>query len=395
MRFSYMLSIDAQAGDQVDDLRDQIEALGHEFAVNRGIFLPPPWFNIFSEGVSEVTNNPRLVQSLAEAGYQMIVLVTEEPTLVTDEGVVWNYRTSDDWIERAECFIESAPYMTAAWCYAPDTAKIIRRFVPRAADIDMVWGKRFKTIVPPRTSVARVRGKVMPRYDFCFFGSLTRRRTKTLDQFIHRGHSVDVIPHSTPLAERDRRLPYSRVVLDLKQYPWWDLVSSVRYVTSIGYGRPVVAEARSLRVQGEWARIVRFAPDGGFYDAALEVLDRWEEVHEQQLAALKRKPSRIAEAIAILPKPPDVVLPAVQTPKGPPKKLIRVNSHTQNVVHSGPRARLVESYGGANLVEWGGFIYAVPHRSGRIYLEEIDLGKHPEIMRYSDLSEARRLMSSK
>ena len=392
MKFNFMLSRDAQAGDQVDDMRDQLEALGHEFEVNRGIFLPPPWVNIFAEGVSEVNENPQLIQSLAKAGYQIVVLITEEPTLVTNEGLVWNYRTTDDWIGRADCFVEWSGSMTAAWCYAPDTARIIKRFVPRAADIDMVWGKRFKKpLPPPRTSLAKAaNAKIAPRHDFCFFGSLTRRRAMILDEFIHRGHSVDVIPHATSLIERDKRLRYSRVVLDLKQYPWWNLVSSVRYVTAIGHGRPVVAEARSLRAQGEWARIVRFAPEGGFYDAAAEVLSRWEEVHEQQLAALKRKPSVMAAAVAILPAPPDIILPAVQAPKGPPKKPIWTTGRVQNVVHSGPRARLVESYGGVNLVEWKGFIYSVPHRLGRVHLEEMDLSGHQEIMRYPDLGAARR-----
>lgn len=388
MRFSFMLSVDAQAGDQLDDLRDQFEALGHEFVVNRGIFLPPPWFNVFCEGVSEVTNNPRLVQSLAEAGYQMIVLVTEEPTLVSSEGLVWNYRTSDDWMGRADCFVEGAPYMTAAWCYAPDTAKIIKRFVSRAADIDMVWGKRFRPVPPPRASaVSRV--KLKPRYDFCFFGSLTRRRERIINEFIRCGHSVDIIPHATSLADRDRRVPNSRVVLDLKQYAWWDLASSVRYVTSIGYGRPVVAEARSAKAQGDWAPIVRFAKEGEFYGCAVEALGEWESLHARQLAALKRKPSMMAAAVAILPEPPDIVLPTVDT-KPKEQKRIRVNAVAQNTVHNGPRPKLLESFGGANLVSWKGFIYAIPHQSRRVHLEEIDLSRHPEIRKYPDLVTARR-----
>jgi len=38
-------------------------------------------------------------------------------------------------------------------------------------------------------------------------------------------------------------------------------------------------------------------------------------------------------------------------------------------------------------IEWRGFI---PHRLGRVNLEEVDLSVHQEIIRYPDLGTARR-----
>lgn len=289
MKFSFMLETKAEAGDALDDLRDQLEALGHEFCVSRGEFMPPPWFNVFSEGIHEAL--PDRLAALAHTGHRLVVLVSEQPTLVSREGLVWNYRPDGEWLRRAEDFVKSAPYFTAAWCYAPDSARVIRQFVPRAADVDLGWGRRYEASRRP----------VVPTHDFCFFGLLTPRRERAINEFGRRGHSVDVIPHSTPLAARDQRIPNSRVVLDLKQHHWWNhLVSSVRYVTAIGCGRPVVAEARAETAKGAWAEIVRFAGDDDFGRVAVAALAEWESLYQHQLAALKAKPSLLAEAVAIL-----------------------------------------------------------------------------------------------
>jgi hypothetical protein len=97
VKFNFVLSVDAQAGDQLDDLRDQIEALGHEFTFSRADFKPPPWFNIFGEGTSETTRQPHRVLEMGRAGYQLIALITEQPTRVTGEGLVWNYMGWGGW----------------------------------------------------------------------------------------------------------------------------------------------------------------------------------------------------------------------------------------------------------------------------------------------------------
>ena len=369
LRFNFMLSIDAQAGDQVDDLRDQIEGLGHEFSVSRNRFMPPPWFNLVTEGTSEAT--PARLAPLNGAGYQLVILLTEQPTLVGAEGLVWNYHTSDIWTSRAEVFLQTARHFCAAWCYAPGAADEIRRFVPRAIDIDLGWGKRFEA---PRPEVA-------PKHDFCFFGATTPRRQQVMDALRKRGRSVDVIPHSSTLQARDARIPHSRVVLDIKQYHWWDLASSVRYSTALLCGRPVVAEARSWRARGDWRRVVEFAPEGFFLETAEAALGDWRRAAESQRSALRAKSDTIAAAIALLPEPRDKPLrivpealpiaPAAEpTPTGPPI--------------------LIDSIRGTNLVAWREFIYAVPQALGAVHVDHINLSRYPSIRCYPDRETARR-----
>src|SRR5215469_15622697 len=268
MYFNFVLSICAQAGDQVDDMRDQLEAYGHEFRVSRGEFLRPPWINLFVESTDEAS--PNRIKLLSLEGYRFVALVTEEPTLVTKNGLVWNYQTGDVWLKRAERFVELAPYLRAAWCYAPGAAASLARFCRKAFDIDMAWGRRF---LEPKLDPE-------PHYDFCFFGGLTERRERVISQFVQRGHRVDVIPHVSSLAERDARVPLSRVVLDIKQHEWWSLVSSVRYVTGLLCRRPTVAESRPSAAKARWARVVRFATaDDRFYDEAIRLLSDYRAVY--------------------------------------------------------------------------------------------------------------------
>ena len=374
LKFNFMLSVDAQAGDQVDDLRDQIEGLGHEFVVSRNRLLPPPWFNLIVEGTSEAT--AARLATLEGAGYQLVILLTEKPTLVSAEGLVWNYHTSDAWMARADVFLKTSHHFCAAWCYAPGAAAEIRRFVPRAADIDLGWGRRFDAS----------RTEVEPKHDFCFFGSPTPRRQQVLDAFRKRGRSVDIIPHSSSLMARDARIPNSRVVLDVKQYHWWDLASSVRYATALLCGRAVVAEERSWHAKGDWRRVIEFAPEGSFAEVAEAVLRDWRAIAESQRAALKRKPDTIAAAIKALPEPRQKPLRFVheaESSKPPPP--ILVPSHEGAPI-------LIDSLRGTNLVAWREFIYAVPQALGALHVDRINLARYPSIRCFPDQETARRAL---
>ena len=288
MNINFMLAPGAEHGELVDDIKDQAETSGHTFSVTRGVFLPPPAVNVFSEGVPEAAAEH--AARLKARGYRLVVLISEMPTLVTAEGLVWNYWTSESWIERAEGFIRAAPHYAAAWCYVPGAAEIIRRFIPVAADVDLAWGKRFDA----------ARTMPEPQHDFCFYGRPTRRRERVLEDFVRRGHSVDVIPFTTSMAERDARVPLSRVVLDVKQHDWWPLASCQRYLTAISLGRPVVAEDRPAQTRRGWDGIAVFAPEGKFYATAVDVLANWRGEHALQERALRAKPGTIGKALAIL-----------------------------------------------------------------------------------------------
>lgn len=367
MKFSFMLSADAQAGDQLDDLRDQLEDLGHEFAISRGTFLPPPWYNLVCEGVSEAT--PERTAALALAGYLVVMLVTEKPTLVTAEGLVWNYHTTGAWITRAEQFVASAPHYSAAWCYAPGAAKAIKRFMPRAADVDMGWGKRFLAKRMP----------ARPAFDFCFFGGPTQRRDRVINELRARGRTVDVIPHSSTLHARDGRVPSAKVVLDIKQYAWWDLVSSVRYVTALLCGRPVIAEARPEEAKGDWKDVVDFAGEHDFFQRAEAMLKNWEATYKRQVAALREKPSTMKDALRVLPPAPKTN--GVALPYHPSRGMIDINT---------PAPKLIESLNGMNLVGWKGSVFAIPQQLGTVHIDKVDLLHFPTIRRFSSYQEAEK-----
>jgi hypothetical protein len=380
LSFNFVLSIDAQAGDQVDDLRDQIEALGHSFAVTRGEFKPPPTYNLFSDGVSEVMRDiPRMLQ-MGRSGYQLVTLVTEAPTLVSSEGLAWNYMMTPSWEARAEAFVAMAPALTAAWCYVPGAARVLRRFVRRTADIDMAWGPRFDSF----------RDTIAPRTDFCFYGGLTWRRQKVIDQIKARGCSVDVIHHSTSLADRDLRLQHSKVVLDIKQYHWWDLCSSARYTTALWHGRPVVAEWRPRAVRASWEEAVRFARHDLFVETAVHALRTWRELYRKQIAAIKKRPDTVKAAIAALPMPgagkglPAVTLGAASTQ---PQTAVQAPLRPSTFV-----PRLLDSQPGINYVEWQQWIFAIPHRLGKIEIDKTDLARFPAIKKYANLQAAKQAM---
>ena len=380
LSFNFMLSADAQAGDQVDDLRDQIEAHGHTFAVTRGQFLPPPWYNVFSEGVSEVMRHPDRLHEMARAGYGLIALVTEEPTLVTGEGLVWNYMTTGTWERRAELFVQIAPALTAAWCYVPGAAAVLRRVVKNSSAVDLAWGQRFN----------RPRPSQVPRFDFCFFGGMTPRREQLLGEIAKR-YKVDVIPHSTTLAKRDERIPHSKIVLDIKQYHWWDLVSSVRYVTALCCGRPVVAEWRSSRARLGWGAAVLFAPLGQLTQIAAAELERGATLYDREVAGLRAMPDTMGTAIGGLPAIPEKPVNVVSWP---PAAAAAAAAQVVVPVPPGHRPaggppRLVETQPGMNFVEWRGDIYAIPQRVGKIELDRADISRFPGIKKFRDLVTAK------
>lgn len=359
MRFNFVLSRDAQAGDQVDDVRDQIEAAGHEFVLSRGQFAPPPAVNIFSEGTTEAS--AAAITELAKSGHRIVCLLTEEPTLISNGGLVWNYRTDEpNWFGRAREFVAMVPHLAACWCYAPGSAAKISHLLP-AADIDIGYGKRF----------ALPRPVVEPTFDFCFFGGLTDRRGVVIDRFRRRGHTVDVIPHSTSLADRDARIPRSRVVIDARQYEWWRLVSSVRYATAIMCGRPAVAEYRVPEARVNWDRIVAFAPEDTFdslYATATKVLAGWKREHARQLKALRERRTSLDAAITLVP---------------PQRPWIRV-THLTKVFDASAIAQppapgpddfavphLVGEVRTVNLVHWRGSVWTVPQGLGQRHLNEM------------------------
>lgn len=378
MHFSYCLSAEAPTLDQAEDLRDQLTAAGHEFVITPRELLPPPWVNLFSEFTPEVTL-ARVRQRAAE-GYHLVCLVTEMPTLVTRGGLVWNYHTEPWWLARAELFVDMAPHLTAAWCYVPGAAAQVKRFVPRAAQVDMAYGARFE----------RPRAQREPKHDFCFFGTLTKRRGQIVDTLRRAGFTVDVIPFQT-LAERDSRVLDAKVVLDLKQFEWWPMVSTSRYVTALQLGRPVAAEHRPLTLSAGWEKVVAFAKDDT--DAALlataaAALADWSGLYRRQLAALRARQVTIAKAVTVLPRIRAMATPTSSLSVSYPQVPMRVMGPTQ--FYGTPT--LLGSMNDVNIVGYRDAVYTVPHAMGTVHLDRESLPRHP-IREFQSLAEAELAMA--
>lgn len=380
LRFNFVVAPYAQVGDQVDDLKDQLQEAGQGFTVSRE-FLPPPIFNLYCESAFE----PGYLIELSKAGYQLIVVLTEEPTLVSTEGLVWNYNTIEGWVRRAEDFVRTAPHLIAAWCYVVGSAARISKWV-RAADIDAAYGPRF--------SRSLLRNED-PVNDFCFFGRLTERRARIIEELRCGGHSVDVIPHNSTLVQRDARIPMAKVVLDIKQEHWWQVASGMRYVTALCRGRPVIAEGRDHPSAETWNRVVHFVgPDKGFIVAARAMLQDWKTVWETQEKALRiSHPSHIPAAIKKLPKP-RAAIPGIAHIKRSEQIAIPPSEPLVFPIANGDVGppRLVASVRGVNLVRFAGNFWVIPQNLGKVHLERLEERMRPGIRRFATYAEAQEAL---
>lgn len=291
MKFNLVLNTHDYAGDHVDDLRDQIENAGHEFSMTRVEVKQKPWFNLFFEGSAVMP----LGRIKTFTNHKFIVIVTEEPTIVGNK-LVWNKGMSDstqpNFIARAEQFMTLVPHVDAAWCYAQGSATTMKNIIPASAEIELMMGKRFNRELPVTN----------PNFDFCFFGLLSSHREAMIAHVRKQGFTVDVIPIQSSLAQRDARIPNSRVVLDLKQFEWWELASAARYIAALYMGRPVIAEWRKGIAKDRWDKFVHFAGEFDFIEQAKIVLENWQSEYKRQFANLKNQKSMIEDAIKILPQ---------------------------------------------------------------------------------------------
>ncbi len=346
----------------------QLADLGHTL-LRQDALLPPPAINLVMEGFDKASVATLLRER--RAGKRMVVVATEMPTCATAHGFLWNNRLDPYWAARAITFPTAAPLFDACWALTIDAAAVLRRYVPDTFEIELGYSPRLLA-----------QSDVEPAQDFCFFGSKTDRRAGVISELRRRGHSVEAIWHMPPAAERDKAIDRSRVVLDIKPFAWWPVVSSSRISTALHRGRPVVCEPRGpQQTQAAWKDIGWFArSDESFPDEAAMVLAHWRAVHVRQMASFRRLTAEACLAGAIagteeaLRKPPRPVPAEIAT--------------AESAASTGA-PRLVKAVARTNLVEYQGKIYAVPQAVGNFH---VDRDQHQSVKVYGSIAEAERAL---
>lgn len=257
----------------------QLRALGHkavwdvEWSKKNYIGKDLGW-NVIVEGFT-----PGVVEMIARGynnGARFICLATEEPT---DKG--FNHGTQPEMVMRQEVFPTIAPYLDGIIHLVPGEriTKWYGQFAPTAYS-ELGYAP---SLVRP--------DKVVPDYDFGFYGSMTKRRLKILKKLATATRKEKAVKLMTDFGtqhERDITMQRAKVIVQLRKFDEMGLVSSSRCNTALCLGRPVVAEPHEL--SEPWDKIVRFSSTTeGFINYAMFTLSQWKNIHRDQMDKFKAR----------------------------------------------------------------------------------------------------------
>jgi hypothetical protein len=225
----------------------QLRSLGHEciWDPSNSKFLDQSsGINMIVEGFT-----PGSIAAIAEAhknGARFICLATEEPIA----GKGFNHGKEREMVERQAVFPYAMPYFEG-----------ILHLVPGQHVTD--WYGQFKPAAYVELGFAqtlfRKNPKIQPTFDFGFYGSITKRRKKILQQLARKigtTNAVRVMGDFKSQDERDAAMAEARVIVQIRKYDEMGLVSSSRCNTALMIGRPIIAEPHEL--SKPWDEVVKF-----------------------------------------------------------------------------------------------------------------------------------------
>lgn len=279
--------------DVIGILGHQLRALGHEIVweqSNTQFLTNGAGYNVIVEGTTD--EFVRIVADAHGKGARFLCIATEEPT---PKGFNWG--TSKEMAQRQWDFPKIAPYLDG-----------ILTLVPGQHVLD--WYSQHAPTAPAELGYAPtlVRGTVVrqmldaprsnflgasaePRYDFGFYGSISKRRMrllKKLAQATGKRDAVRVVGDFATQDERDAAMLEAKVIVQIRKFDEMGLVSSSRCCTALCLGRPVVAEPHEL--SKPWDEVVRFAKtDSEFISLALMARGAWRGMHALQFDRFKAK----------------------------------------------------------------------------------------------------------
>jgi len=273
--------------DVIGIMANQLRALGHEAIWQRSnhqwLLGDPGDWNIVVEGFT-----PEFVEQMRIArahGARFICLATEEPG---PKG--FNQGTQKEMVLRQEMFPNAAPYLDAILHLVPGqhVTDWYAQFAPTAY-VELGYAS---TLVRPNAQL-QFRGAYgpEPRYDFGFFGTVSKRRKALLKKLANRTGKADVVRivgNFPSQDERDAIVRECKVILQVRKFDDMGLVSSSRCNTALNCGRPVIAEPHEL--SKPWDEIVTFAKsEDEFINMALMARGNWRGIWAGQFANFRAK----------------------------------------------------------------------------------------------------------
>jgi hypothetical protein len=254
MKFLFWLANHSDAGqrsleDPIGIFGRQLRALGHEAVwskANDQLWPKEEGINVLVEGFTRAA--VPVIEDYYRQGARFLCLATEEPT---PKGFNWG--RDPEMVKRQEVFPEVARFLEGIFHLVPGqhVADWYARHAPTSY-VELGYAPSLVRIVRAATE---------PKFDFGFFGSLTRRRhtiLKRLAKFVGSQHAVRIEATFADQDKRDELMREAKVIVQVRKFHEMGLVSSTRCNTALCLGRPVVGESHEL--SKPWDEIVRFTP---------------------------------------------------------------------------------------------------------------------------------------
>ncbi len=255
-----------------------MQALGHKVVWETGNehwLTKDAGINLVVEGFTPVSTDA--IRRGHEAGARFICIATEEPT---PKG--FNHGRDREMVRRQEMFPHAAKYFDGILYLVPGAGEWYSQLSP-SAYVELGYAP---TLVRP--------GDIeQPKFDFGFFGSLSRRRYKILKQlarFIGTEKAVRVEASFPDQVVRDKAVREARVILQIRKHEEMGLVSSSRCNTALCLGRPVVAEPHLL--SKPWDEVIKFSEDSeAFLQDCFMARSVWRSLYLTQFERFREKMS--------------------------------------------------------------------------------------------------------
>jgi hypothetical protein len=258
--------------DVIDIIGQQLRALGHEVDWDDKNFLKESHgLNLIFESFND--DAIAEMKRVHDQGCRFLMIATEEPT---PKG--FNYGATLHLTQRQEAFPRAAELCEGILHLIPGDGitRWYGQYAP-AAPAELGWSPG---IMKPDRNLS-------PRWDFGFFGGVTRRREKVLKRLSRVG-GIRLEGAFRTQEERDTAMQSAKVIVQIRGQEYLGLVSSSRCVTSLALGRPVLAEPHKL--SKPWDEVVRFASSlDEFYAVAALMRSMWRGIYQQQLAKFRAR----------------------------------------------------------------------------------------------------------
>jgi len=236
---------------------------------------------------------------------RIVIVGTETPTFDPTRFISTN--TSEHSRARVRHFKDAAKFAEAIWCPTPGAMDWHRTFHDNVIPIEFGYSER---LMIPSTGIK-------PTHDFSAFGRCTPYRDEVLGEIAERGYSIlstladkDLI--YSPAEERNNLILRARIVLNLKQQRYWQILSTVRMAAALHTGRPVVSEY--IDVPSQWRDFIAMPrnKEEKFVDVASSCLPMASSMYFSQLEGFKKLTAAhcLAEAVENAGVAKNAVVPA-------------------------------------------------------------------------------------